>query len=167
MKRSRMLLGNILIIAVIMILTFTYVSNEQKRNLASKIDAFENMTVAMENVTANYLEGEQQVCLGRANYINSNDLTAEQAIDFVSDAISSPEIMAHILYTDTGELSGLSTSARGDDKREQLRQRYPHIYESNKRHPVHCLLQPDSSQGSPDGRDKECRTPASGSRIDI
>ena len=86
MKRSRMLLGNILIIAVIMILTLTYIRREQERNLSSRINAFENMTVAMENVTTYYLEGEQQVCVGWANYINANDLTAEQAIDFVSDA---------------------------------------------------------------------------------
>ncbi|MBQ3393717.1 MAG: response regulator [Oscillospiraceae bacterium] len=112
MKRSRMLLGNILIIAVIMILTLTYIRREQERNLSSRINAFENMTVAMENVTTYYLEGEQQVCVGWANYINANDLTAEQAIDFVSDAIASPDIMAHILFTDSSELYGLSTTAR-------------------------------------------------------
>ena len=66
----------------------------------------------MENVTTNYLVGEQQVCNTWANYINSSSLTAEQAIGFVRDSITSPEIMAHILVAGDSGVSGLSTTAR-------------------------------------------------------
>ena len=68
--------------------------------------------IAMENVTTNYLVGEQQVCNTWANYINSSSLTAEQAIGFVRDSITSPEIMAHILVAGDSGVSGLSTTAR-------------------------------------------------------
>ena len=113
MKKNWMLIGNIVIVLTILALIVFYVGNEQERMLASKMEAFGNMTEAMEHVTTNYLVGEQQVCNGWANYINANDLSAQQAIAFVRDAITSPEIMAHILFPDGDALTGLSTATRG------------------------------------------------------
>ena len=111
MKKTLMILGNVLIVAIILVLVTVYVETEQKRILASQTESFENMTVAMENVTTNYLVGEQQVCNAWANYINSNNLTAEEAISFVRDSNSSSEIMAHILVSDGSGVKGLSTGA--------------------------------------------------------
>ena len=113
MKKNWMLIGNIVIVLTILALIVFYVGNEQERMLASKMEAFGNMTEAMEHVTTNYLVGEQQVCNSWANYINANDLSAQQAIAFVRDAITSPEIMAHILFPDGDALTGLSTATRG------------------------------------------------------
>ena len=73
MKRILMILGNLLIVSIILVLVLVYVNAEQKRILASQTESFENMTIAMENVTTNYLVGEQQVCNTWANYINSSD----------------------------------------------------------------------------------------------
>ena len=115
MKRILMILGNVMIVTIILVLVLVYVNAEQKRILASQTESFENMTIAMENVTTNYLVGEQQVCNTWANYINSSSLTAEQAIGFVRDSITSPEIMAHILVAGDSGLSGLSTTARPQD----------------------------------------------------
>ena len=113
MKKNWMLFGNIAIVLAILSLILFYVGNEQKKMLSSKMEAFGNMTVAMENVTTNYLVGEQQVCNSWANYINASDLTAQEAIAFVRASVTSPEIMAHILFTDGGELAGFSTTAKG------------------------------------------------------
>ena len=113
MKKNWMLIGNIVIVLTILALIVCYVGNEQERMLASKMEAFGNMTEAMEHVTTNYLVGEQHVCNSWANYINANDLSAQQAIAFVRDAITSPEIMAHILFPDGDALTGLSTATRG------------------------------------------------------
>ena len=112
MKKILMILGNVLIVTVILIFVSVYIGAEQKRILASQTDSFESMTVAMENVTTNYLVGEQQVCNTWANYINSRNMTAEEAIGFVRDSITSAEIMAHILVSDGQKVSGLSTKAR-------------------------------------------------------
>ncbi len=106
-----MIIGNVLIVAVILVLVMVYVSSEENRILVSQTESFENMTVAMENVTTNYLVGEQQVCDAWANYINSNSMTAEEAIIFVRDSITSADIMAHILVQSDKGVSGLSTSA--------------------------------------------------------
>ena len=112
MKKTLMILGNVLIVTVILIFVSVYIDAEQKRILASQTESFESMTVAMENVTTNYLVGEQQVCNTWANYINSRNMTAEEAIGFVRDSITSAEIMAHILVSDGQKVSGLSTKAR-------------------------------------------------------
>ncbi|MBQ7509267.1 MAG: response regulator, partial [Spirochaetales bacterium] len=55
---------------------------------------------------------EQQVCNSWANYLNSNVMTPEEAVAFVRDAITSQEIMAHILFSGANGVTGLSTAAR-------------------------------------------------------
>ena len=112
------MLGNLLIVLAILGFVFLYVDSERHRMLASKTEAFENMTVAMENVATNYLVGEQRVCDSWANYINANALTAEEAIAFVHDSVTDPNIMAHILFTEDGALKGLSTEASVNGSRE-------------------------------------------------
>ena len=109
------LLGNVLIVLAILGLTLLYVRNEHRKTLSSQTEAIKNMTVAMESVTTNYLLGEQEVCNSWASYINANGLTAEEAIKFVRESISTPEIMAHILFTGHRELTGLSTSSRSSN----------------------------------------------------
>ncbi|MBR2281243.1 MAG: hypothetical protein IJ863_01320, partial [Spirochaetales bacterium] len=99
MKRKLMILGNVIIILIILAVGTAYVRVEQKRNLTSQTEAFENMTIAMENVTTNYLVGEQRVCNSWANYINASNMTAEEAIGFVRDSITAPDIMGHILVS--------------------------------------------------------------------
>ena len=111
MKKNLMILGNALIVLMILFLIALYIRIEQKNNLSSQTEAFGNMTVAMENMTTNYLVGEQQVCNSWANYINSKDMTADEAIAFVRDSISAPDVMAHILFTEDQQLTGLSTAA--------------------------------------------------------
>ena len=111
MMKILTLMGNILIVALILVLILFHVNSEQKRTLSTKTAAFENMTVAMENVATNYLLGEEQVCQSWANHINANRMTSQEAIAFVRSSISSPEVMAHILFEGEHGLTGLSTAA--------------------------------------------------------
>ena len=110
-----MIFGNLLIVLAILAFVMLYVGNERQRMIASKTEAFENMTVAMESVTTNYLVGEQQICRSWANYINANDMTAEEAIVFLRDSVGDTDAMAHILFTEDQDLNGLSTEARTSD----------------------------------------------------
>ena len=66
----------------------------------------------MEHVTENYLEGEQRICDVWARYINSKEMTMEEAVSFISISHVLPNASAHIVYLDT--LSGLSTRAKKD-----------------------------------------------------
>ena len=74
------------------------------------------MTVAMQRVTTNYLEGEQRVCDSWANHINSSRMTLEQAVDFARSSLTRSENMAHVLVPDgNGGLTGLSTAPKSLD----------------------------------------------------
>ena len=118
MKKGLMILGNVLIILVILVFIVRDVGSEQHRMLTSQTEAFENMTVAMESVATNYLVGEQQVCRSWANYINAVSMTPEEAIAFVRESVTSPEVMAHLLLTGDSQLSGLSTSPKSGDEED-------------------------------------------------
>ena len=115
MKKSLIILGNILIILAVLAAVFLDVRSEQQWRMKTKREDFENMTVAMESVTANYLLGEQQVCNAWARYINASDMTAEEVIAFLSKSVNRPQVMAHILYEEDGALVGLSTDAQKKD----------------------------------------------------
>ncbi|MBQ9695596.1 MAG: hypothetical protein IJV58_04125, partial [Oscillospiraceae bacterium] len=90
MKKIRMILGNALIVLGILLLITLYIVFEQNKHLTEEIETFQTMTVAMENVTTNYLVGEQLVCSSWANYINQSDMTAQEAVAFVRDSIAAP-----------------------------------------------------------------------------
>ena len=112
MKKSLVVLGNILIVLSVLISVIFDVIREHRIMLTSKTEAFENMTVAMESVTTNYLEGEQEVCNSWANYINAHAMTAEEAAAFIRDSLSAPDVMAHIVFPGEDGLAGLSTAPK-------------------------------------------------------
>ena len=95
-------------------LTFVvlYSGFEHRDTAQRQIEHFENTTVTMEHVTENYLEGEQRICDVWARYINSKEMTMEEAVSFISISHVLPNASAHIVYLDT--LSGLSTRAKKD-----------------------------------------------------
>ena len=109
MKKSLMILGNILIILVVLAAVILDVYSERQWVLKTKRTDFENMTVAMESVTTNYLRGEQMVCNSWAKAINSKGMTVEEAVEFLRYSVSDPNAMAHILYEGEDGLVGLST----------------------------------------------------------
>ena len=115
MKKSFIIISNVLIVFGILVFVFLYNESETRNSVATQTQAFESMTVAMEQVTTNYLEGEQNICNSWANYINSTSMTMEQAVAFVGVSHVQPEGMAHLIWLDDGSLSGLSTVARADD----------------------------------------------------
>ena len=117
MKKAIAILGNVLIVLALIIFVFVYAGNSQRDSLKSRTEAFLSMTSAMERVTEIYLTGEQRVCNSWANYINANPMTGEEAVAYVRAAVTSEEIMGHLIYTDEGDsLSGLSTAPRGKAK---------------------------------------------------
>lgn len=103
---------NVFIMIAMLILVVLY-SNTQSRNTAQRqIEHFENTTIAMERVTENYLEGEQRICDVWARYINSRNMTIDEAVSFIRISHVLPNASAHIVFLDS--LSGLSSKARQD-----------------------------------------------------
>ena len=107
MKKIWIVIVNILIMASMVAFVFVYSNIENKRTINRQIDHFQSGTVTMEQVTENYLEGEQRICDVWANYINSEDMTIQEATSFIHISHVLSYASAHLIYKDT--LTGLST----------------------------------------------------------
>jgi signal transduction histidine kinase/CheY-like chemotaxis protein len=86
-----------------------YAKRVADESFASEVTQFETATVTMEQVTANYLESEQDICNVWERYINSKSLTIDEAVSFIRSSHVSPDAAAHVVFTDDGSLAGLST----------------------------------------------------------
>ena len=113
MKKNWVIIVNVLIMIAMLTFVVLYSNYENRNTTQRQIEHFENTTITMEHVIENYLEGEQRICDVWARYINSKDMTIEEAISFIRISHVLPNASAHIEYLDT--LSGLSTKARKDD----------------------------------------------------
>ena len=109
MKRFLLLITNILIIAFVIGFVANYARHERTIDLEIEKESFKNITFSAELVTTNYLEGEQRTCNSWANYMNSQEMTIEEAAEYVRTAKTNTRISGHIIKADT--LTGLSTNA--------------------------------------------------------
>ena len=116
MKRTWVTVVNVLIMIVMLSFVVLYTRIENRDTTQRQIEHFENTTITMENVTENYMEGEQRICDVWARYIVSKDMTIEDAVSFIRISHVLPNASAHIVYADT--LAGLSTRARKDNPDE-------------------------------------------------
>ena len=112
MKRYRIVLINVLIMLGILTFLTRYATSERMKITSAKIDAFQNMTVAMERVTANYLEGEQRICDVWARYIDESSMTLEEAAAYIRTSHVLSGTSAHVLTEVDGTMQGLSTRSR-------------------------------------------------------
>ncbi|MBP5245811.1 MAG: response regulator [Clostridia bacterium] len=110
MKKSWVVIVNVFIMIAMLIFVVLYSYFENRNSTQRQIEHFENTTISMKHVTENYLEGEQRICDVWARYINSKNMTIEDAVSFIRISHVLPNASAHIVYTDT--LSGLSTKAK-------------------------------------------------------
>ena len=116
MKKRLVIIPNLLIIGLILFFTVQYTHSKMKESNKAAIDAYEKMTVTVSQIIANYLEDEQHLCDIWSNYINrsaeaGDPMTAEEAISYIRKAKISPEIYGHLIFMDTPDYSGISTSS--------------------------------------------------------
>ena len=109
MKKTWVIVVNVLIMIAMLTFVVLYSGFESRNTTQRQIEHFENSTITMEHVTENYLEGEQRICDVWARYINSKDMTIDEAASFIRISHVLPNASAHIVYLDT--LSGLTTKA--------------------------------------------------------
>ena len=110
LKKSWIVLANVALVAAILVFVAWYSNHERKENYEHQVEHFVNTTVAMERVTGNYLEGEQGICDNWAHYINSQDLTLEEATAYVRNTHVQAAMSAHLIDAET--LKGFSTRPR-------------------------------------------------------
>ena len=107
MKKIIVIIVNAIIIAAMLIFVVLYSRFESTDSYRRQVDHFEDTMITMENVTENYLEGEQQICDVWARYINSENMTMEEAAQFIRASHVLENASAHLISLDT--LTGLST----------------------------------------------------------
>ena len=107
MKKILIIIVNVIIMVAILVFVILYSRFESRDSYLRQIEHFENTTVTMEQVTENYLEGEQRVCDVWARYINSKNMTMEEAAGYIRDSHVLTNTSAHLIFLDT--LTGLST----------------------------------------------------------
>ena len=107
MKKTFIIIINVIIMAAILVFVVLYSGFESRNSFHRQVEHFEKTTVTMEQVTENYLEGEQRICDVWAKYINNANMSMEEAIDYIraSDALANNS--THLIFLDT--LTGLST----------------------------------------------------------
>ena len=115
MKKYLIVAINMALALAIVLLVFNHTTSERQQQLETSIETFEDLTVTMEQVAANYLQGEQGICDVWAAYIDKNDLTLEEAVSFIRQSHVSDSASAHIIYVDDGSYEGLSTRPRTGD----------------------------------------------------
>ena len=80
LKKILITVVNVVIMAAILIFVVLYSEFTSRDSYLRQIEHFVDTTVTMEQVTENYLEGEQRICDVWANYINNKDMTIDEAI---------------------------------------------------------------------------------------
>ena len=91
----------------ILVFVLIFSHQDQQNNFDKQVANFEDLTVAMERVTENYLQGEQRICDVWAEYINGREMTLSEATEFIRSSHVLQTTSAHLIYADTRE--GLST----------------------------------------------------------
>ena len=107
MKKNLIIIVNVIIIAAILIFVILYSGFVSKDAYQRQIEHFEDTTVTIEQVTENYLEGEQRICDVWAQYINNRAMSMEEATEYIRASHVLPNTSAHLISLDT--LTGLST----------------------------------------------------------
>ena len=110
LKTSWIVMANISLMSAILAFVALYSNYERKENYRHQVEHFVNTTIAMERVTGNYLEGEQGICDNWAQYINSRDMTLEEAAAYVRSSHARAAMSAHLIDMET--LTGYSTRPR-------------------------------------------------------
>ena len=70
MKRTWVIITNVLIMVAMLTFVVLYSYFESENTTTRQIEHFKTNTVAMEHVTENYLGGEQRICDVWAHYVN-------------------------------------------------------------------------------------------------
>ena len=110
LKTSWIIIANVALMSAILAFVALFSNYERKENYRSQVEHFVNTTIALERVTGNYLEGEQEICDNWAQYINSQELTLEEAAAYVRATHAKGATSAHLIDMET--LIGYSTKPK-------------------------------------------------------
>ncbi|MBR3056597.1 MAG: response regulator [Clostridiales bacterium] len=98
---------NVIIISAILIFVVFYSRYKNRDSYQRQIEHFVDTTITMEQVTENYMTGEQRICDVWTRYINNGNMTMEEATEYIRASHVLQNASAHLISLET--LTGLST----------------------------------------------------------
>ena len=101
MKKTFIILVNVIIMAAVLVFVVLYSEYESRVSYRRRIEHFKDTTVTMEQVTENYMEGEQRICDVWARYINNSSMTMEEAAAYIRASHVLENTSAHVIALDT------------------------------------------------------------------
>ena len=110
MKKTLTILTNILFALFTIFFVFLYVRKQSASMKEYNTENFMTMSIGMEQVTTNYLEGEQQLCDSWAACINRRKMNMSEAMSYLNVAQRLQNVSAHIIRLDS--LTGYSNKAK-------------------------------------------------------
>ena len=103
---------NVILVLIAVISLDVYSKNAQKDQTHIEIEAFCTTIEVMKQISKNYLNTEKGYVEDWSEYIGSNDMTLEEALDFIRTTNTKTNRYAHIIDMDTYE--AYSTYIRSD-----------------------------------------------------
>ena len=110
MRQFLVIISNIIIVISIAAGVVNYANKQHVSSAEAAEQAFLNTSEVVSGVADNYLLDTQTICSSWANYINANDMTMEEAINYLGKTKAVEAISAHLIWKDT--LQGLSITER-------------------------------------------------------
>lgn len=105
--RAAVFVSNIIIVLAMIMMCINYVRMQKINNRTQAMNAFVPTVSSMQKALRNYMLSQQRSCNDWAVYINSQDMTLAEAIDYINSSVSVEGKMGHIVDYDT--LMGFSS----------------------------------------------------------
>ena len=116
MKKTLIIISNFLIVIFSIFFVVLYARKQSASMESYNTENFMTMSIGMERVTTNYLEGEQKLCDSWAACINRRKMNMSDAMSYLDVAQRIPNISAHIIRLDS--LTGYSSRPKIDNPNE-------------------------------------------------
>ncbi len=116
MRKKLIIIINILIVLFTISFVIFYARKQNSSMITFNTDNFMTMSIGMEQVTTNYLEGEQRLCDSWAACINSRKMNMTEAMSYLKVAQRIQNISAHIIRLDS--FTGYSNKPKTNNPNE-------------------------------------------------
>ena len=101
MKKILLIILNVIILLIALCTSVIYSGNLRREKTKLNKEAFQKSMDSMKHISQSSLDSEREIVSNWANFLTINDITVDEALCFLSEINTSPEITAQIIDVDT------------------------------------------------------------------
>ncbi|MCI6561246.1 MAG: ATP-binding protein [Ruminococcus sp.] len=101
MKKILLIILNVIILLIALCTSVKYSGNLRREKTKLNKEAFQKSMDSMKHISQSSLDSEREIVSNWANFLTINDITVDEALCFLSEINTSPEITAQIIDVDT------------------------------------------------------------------